>query len=206
MITQPVSICWKIPHVCPEKGSPIKTAFWEHFLTDAMPWARPGDWEENHCLSRSKIKAWNHTLLFFSWPVLRWPQRTLPVYYQHSTPLLGKQTRRGRFPANTQPSTTPVSWQQGWNGGPGSALSLWVQIGYTCNEFGGTAWIQYGSKFIHCLCELSSIFCPILHPDQQKGLKKQKITTDSPVLSACSWFLFLSNVIIKSRCRAGEEE
>lgn len=42
------------PRVCPEKGSPIKTASWEPILTDAMPWAGPGHWKENHSLPRSR--------------------------------------------------------------------------------------------------------------------------------------------------------
>lgn len=133
-----------------------------------------------------------------------WPQSTL--CYQHSTLPLGKASQERQVHSKHPPQhccPTPASWQQGRNEGPGSALSLQAQIRNSYNEIGGTDWIWHGSKFIHCVCELSSIFSPILHSDQKKGLKKQKITTGSPALSACSWFLFLRNVIIKSRCRVG---
>ena len=154
-----MSTCGSSLHVCPEKSSPILLTLWEHILTDAMLWAVPGHCQENHNLSKSKIKAENepsvsmddHKAVPETMPCpssvgwCRCSHGEHPVHVT-STALFcwEKQARRGRVRANTSTPAQPHqadSWQQGRNRGLILPLAIQAQIRSSFNEIGGTAWM-----------------------------------------------------------------
>lgn len=126
------------PHVCPEKGSPIKTASWEPILTDAMPWAGPGLGRKITVCQDQGLKP---HLAFLLLANEMWSQRTLCVT---TTALLfwEKQTIRGRFRANTHSGTAEPLLQAGSREGTGDLV---------LPQFAVTNWEQLQWNWWNCL-------------------------------------------------------
>lgn len=187
-----------------------------------MLWAVPGHCQEDHNLSKSKIKAENKPSVSMDdhvsqclKPCLALLQladadiTTLCACYQHSTLLLGKasQKRQGHS-KHTYPSTAAPLLLAGSRKGTGT----WFCPQLFTHWSGAAAMKSVELLEYNMGVNSYPVYVDCLPPSvpscahTSRRVWRNRIWLQAPQrFQHCSWFLFLRNVIIKSRCKGGRE-